>query len=43
MGEYEGEQPEAPVEEQEAPAEEGQKYDGGEIPRHVPTEQEDEN
>lgn len=33
--------PNAPQE--EVPEEEGEKYDGGEIPRHVSTEQEDEN
>lgn len=43
MGEYEQPQPDVPVDEPDALEEEGQKYDGGEIPRHVPTEQEDEN
>lgn len=42
MGEYEGEQPEAPVvEEPEVPVEEGDRYDGGDIPRSEPSEQED--
>lgn len=40
MGEYEGDQPTAPAEETEVPVEEGEKYDGGDIPRSEPTEQE---
>jgi hypothetical protein len=41
MGEYEGDQPATPAEEPEVPVEEGEKYDGGDIPRSEPTEQED--
>lgn len=41
MGEYEGQpEPDVPVEELEVPVEEGEKYDGGDIPRSESSEQE---